>query len=67
LGLDPARIAEIPAALAVGPTGRRPAPPLWDGRAAERVADVVDGLLSGLFAASLSSDDHGPVRAGVAS
>jgi UDP-N-acetylglucosamine 2-epimerase (non-hydrolysing) len=67
LGLDPARIAEIPAALAVGPTGRRPAPPLWDGRAAERVADVVDGLVSGLFAASLSSDDHGPVRAGVAS
>jgi UDP-N-acetylglucosamine 2-epimerase (non-hydrolysing) len=67
LGLDPARIAEIPAALAVGPTGRRPAPPLWDGRAAERVADVVDALLSGLSAASLSSDGHAPVRARVAS
>jgi UDP-N-acetylglucosamine 2-epimerase (non-hydrolysing) len=67
LGLEPARIAEIPAALAVGPAGRRPAPPLWDGRAAERVADVVDGLLSGLPAASLSSDGHVPVRARVAS
>ena len=41
LGLRPARIAEIIPMLA----GPRPAvaepPPLWDGRAAERVADVI--------------------------
>jgi len=41
LGLDPARIAEIPALLeARGPAPSDP-PPLWDGRAAERVADVL--------------------------
>lgn len=43
LGLDPAAIAGIPAALA----GRDPAPseppPLWDGRAATRIADVIVG------------------------
>jgi UDP-N-acetylglucosamine 2-epimerase (non-hydrolysing) len=43
LGLDPARIAEIPGLLARG--GRREAepPPMWDGRAAQRVADVLAG------------------------
>jgi UDP-N-acetylglucosamine 2-epimerase (non-hydrolysing) len=41
LGLEPERIAEIPALLGAGAgTGGDP-PPLWDGRAAERVADVV--------------------------
>ncbi len=41
LGLDPAAIAGIPAALeARGPAPTEP-PPLWDGHAAERVADVV--------------------------
>jgi UDP-N-acetylglucosamine 2-epimerase (non-hydrolysing) len=40
LGLDPARIASIPEALAAAPTDA-PRPPLWDGRAAERIADVV--------------------------
>jgi len=41
LGLAPERIAEIPALLedGAGAGGERPA--LWDGRAAERVADVV--------------------------
>jgi UDP-N-acetylglucosamine 2-epimerase (non-hydrolysing) len=43
LGLDPARIAEIPGLLADG--GRPPAdpPPMWDGKAAQRVADVLAG------------------------
>jgi UDP-N-acetylglucosamine 2-epimerase (non-hydrolysing) len=46
LGLDPTRIADILPALA---GLRRPppeAPPLWDGRAAERVADVVERNLA---------------------
>lgn len=40
LGLDPARIAEVPDLLgeAASPAGP---PPLWDGHAAERAADVV--------------------------
>src|SRR6478672_8147690 len=41
LGLEPAAIATIPAALAEGPKGPSEPPPLWDGHAAERVADVV--------------------------
>jgi UDP-N-acetylglucosamine 2-epimerase (non-hydrolysing) len=41
LGLAPARIAEIPALLAEGAGGAGERPPLWDGRAAERVADIV--------------------------
>lgn len=40
LGLDPERIAEIPQLL--GGRGDPPGPPpMWDGRAAERVAEVV--------------------------
>jgi UDP-N-acetylglucosamine 2-epimerase (non-hydrolysing) len=41
LGLDPAAIAGIPAALADRPDGRPEPPPLWDGHAAERIADVI--------------------------
>jgi UDP-N-acetylglucosamine 2-epimerase (non-hydrolysing) len=45
LGLDPSRIAEIPSLL----PGRRPAPaeppPLWDGHAAERVAEALSAHL----------------------
>jgi UDP-N-acetylglucosamine 2-epimerase (non-hydrolysing) len=44
LGLDPAAIAQIPAALAQRPAGRPEPPPLWDGHASERIADVVVGL-----------------------
>ena len=44
LGLDPAAIAGIPAALAERPAKPSAPPPLWDGRAAERIADVVAGL-----------------------
>ncbi len=41
LGLDPAAIATIPAALGQ-PSGESPnPPPLWDGHAAERIADVL--------------------------
>ncbi len=47
LGLDPAAIAGIPAALeSRGDTPAEP-PPLWDGHAAERVADVIVGPSSG--------------------
>ncbi len=43
LGLDPAAIAGIPASLAER-SGQRPEPPpLWDGHAAERIADVIAG------------------------
>jgi UDP-N-acetylglucosamine 2-epimerase (non-hydrolysing) len=41
LGLDPAAIAGIPAALAAGGEPPSEPPPLWDGHAAERIADVV--------------------------
>ncbi len=43
LGLDPAAIAQIPAALAQRPAKPPDPPPLWDGHAAERIADVVTG------------------------
>lgn len=44
LGLSPGRIAEAPDLIA--DARRRPArvPPLWDGRAAGRIADVLAGL-----------------------
>jgi UDP-N-acetylglucosamine 2-epimerase (non-hydrolysing) len=41
LGLDPAAIAQIPAALAKRGVAPTEPPPLWDGHAAERVADVI--------------------------
>ncbi|HVC07569.1 MAG TPA: UDP-N-acetylglucosamine 2-epimerase (non-hydrolyzing) [Solirubrobacterales bacterium] len=43
LGLDPAAIAKIPAALAQRPPGRPDPPPLWDGHASERIAAVISG------------------------
>lgn len=43
LGLDPAAIAGIPAALGERSGDPPPPPPLWDGRASERVADVLLG------------------------
>jgi UDP-N-acetylglucosamine 2-epimerase (non-hydrolysing) len=44
LGLDPAAIATIPAALSERSSERPPPPPFWDGKAAERIADVVLSL-----------------------
>jgi UDP-N-acetylglucosamine 2-epimerase (non-hydrolysing) len=41
LGLDPTAIASIPAALRERPAGLPEPPPLWDGHAAERIADVL--------------------------
>jgi UDP-N-acetylglucosamine 2-epimerase (non-hydrolysing) len=43
LGLDPAAITQIPLALAQRPANPPEPPPLWDGRAAERIAAVVAG------------------------
>jgi UDP-N-acetylglucosamine 2-epimerase (non-hydrolysing) len=40
LGLDPAAIAGVPAALNGRPTGQSEPPPLWDGKAAGRIADA---------------------------
>src|ERR1700710_2072224 len=41
LGLDPGAIAEIPATLAARPSAPPEPPPLWDGHAAERIADIL--------------------------
>jgi UDP-N-acetylglucosamine 2-epimerase (non-hydrolysing) len=45
LGLDPTRIGEILPALEA-PRPAPPPPPLWDGRAAERVGDVLCGSVA---------------------
>jgi UDP-N-acetylglucosamine 2-epimerase (non-hydrolysing) len=41
LGLDPSAIAGIPVALEARPQPRPNPPPLWDGRAADRIADIL--------------------------
>jgi UDP-N-acetylglucosamine 2-epimerase (non-hydrolysing) len=43
LGLDPAAIGGIPQALAERGNAPSEPPPLWDGRAAQRIADVILG------------------------
>jgi UDP-N-acetylglucosamine 2-epimerase (non-hydrolysing) len=43
LGLDPAAISRIPEALAKRPAKPPGPPPLWDGNASERIADIVTG------------------------
>ncbi len=45
LGLEPARIAEIPALIAQRGEGSSEPPPLWDGHAAERLAAEVAAYL----------------------
>ncbi len=44
LGLEPKRIRDIPALLATPRPAPAESPPLWDGRAAERVVDVVERI-----------------------
>lgn len=41
LGLDPARIAEIPQLIEAGPDHRPGIPPLWDGNASRRIAELL--------------------------
>ena len=41
LGLDPSRISEIVDAIDDPPSARHSVPPLWDGHASERIADIV--------------------------
>jgi UDP-N-acetylglucosamine 2-epimerase (non-hydrolysing) len=41
LGLSPERIAEIPTLLAGASRSQRELPPLWDGKAAARIGDVI--------------------------
>jgi len=43
LGLAPRRIAEIPDLLAAAPAKPPQAPQKWDGRAAQRIADILAG------------------------
>jgi UDP-N-acetylglucosamine 2-epimerase (non-hydrolysing) len=60
LGLDPARIAEIPVILASHCASSVDAPPeLWDGRAAVRVADVVEAFLASGPRRRHRADRHG--------
>ncbi len=44
LGLAPERIREAPALIASARTRRTHVPPLWDGRASERIVDVLAAL-----------------------
>jgi UDP-N-acetylglucosamine 2-epimerase (non-hydrolysing) len=41
LGLDPARIAEVPSLIEATRDKQTTVPPLWDGKAAERIVDVL--------------------------
>jgi UDP-N-acetylglucosamine 2-epimerase (non-hydrolysing) len=52
LGLEPERIATIPAALEHPPPPSPARPPLWDGAAAERVVGLLERFLLAISAAS---------------
>jgi UDP-N-acetylglucosamine 2-epimerase (non-hydrolysing) len=45
LGLRPSRIAEIPLLVAQSSNGRSSVPPLWDGKASTRIADVLERFI----------------------
>ena len=47
LGLEPARIAEVPALIAAARGKESTVPPLWDGKGSERIVDVLARLLEG--------------------
>ena len=47
LGLDPERIADVPALLSAARQKETSVPPLWDGKAAERIVDVLARSLGG--------------------
>ena len=47
LGLDPARIEQLPGLLSHAADERKPAPAGWDGRAAERAAERVVAFVEG--------------------
>ena len=53
LGLAPERIAEVPTLLDEARSRPASVPPLWDGHAAERIVDAIEGY----FAASESSSE----------
>jgi UDP-N-acetylglucosamine 2-epimerase (non-hydrolysing) len=61
LGLAPARIAEIPAALAAGAGEAHDRPPLWDGGAAVRVAEAIMSTRDQRFRAAV--EQRGSSRA----
>ena len=42
LGLAPQRIAAIPGMLEAAPSAAAETPPLWDGRAAQRIVDALE-------------------------
>ena len=47
LGLEPERIAEVPALIAAARGKESTVPPLWDGKASERIVDVLARSLEG--------------------
>jgi UDP-N-acetylglucosamine 2-epimerase (non-hydrolysing) len=53
LGLDPGRIGSISRLLAAHPSAQPTPPPLWDGRASERIATAVERYLA-------DADSEGP-------
>jgi UDP-N-acetylglucosamine 2-epimerase (non-hydrolysing) len=59
LGLDPDRLAEIPALIAERLTELRK-PPFWDGHASERAADAIERLVAGPAAEPLAAAGLAP-------
>ena len=47
LGLAPERIAEVPGLIAAAQGKDASVPPLWDGKASERIVDVLARTLGG--------------------
>ena len=47
LGLDPKRISEVPALISARKERETHIPPLWDGKASERIVAVLAGAPAG--------------------